>query len=182
MKVLVLMADGLEEIEAITIIDVLRRAGVDVTTAATGENPVMGSHKIAIQADTGLDEVRESDFDAVILPGGMPGSANLRDSDRVISLIKTFNDDNKYVGAICAAPIALGRAGLVNGKKATCFPGFEKELAGAEYVPEPVMQDGRIITGKGPGCAIPFALKLVENFVSPEKSREIKEAMQVYWM
>ncbi len=182
MKVLVLMAEGLEEIETITIIDVLRRAEVDVTTAATGKNPVPGSHDISILADILLEEANESVYDAVVLPGGMPGSANLRDDNRVISMIQSFHASSRYVGAICAAPIVLGRAGLVEGKKATCFPGFENELSGASYVPEPVIQDGRIITGKGPGCAIPFALKLVKNFVNAERSKQIKEAMQVYWM
>jgi len=182
MKVLVLLADGFEEIEAVTIIDVLRRAQITVHTAYTGTNPVTGAHGITVSSERNIDEISFSEYGCIILPGGMPGSENLKQDDRVISLVKMIHENCGYVAAICAAPIVLGRAGLLRGKKVTCYPGFEGELAGAEVIDEPAVQDGPIITGKGPGCAIPFALKLVEILSGPETAQGLKENMQVYWM
>ncbi len=182
MRVLIPLADGLEEIEAVTIVDVLRRAEIEVTTSTLGHNPVSGSHGIAIKADTVLDDIKYSEFGSIVLPGGMPGSKHLKDDKRVVSLVQDIYKQNGIVAALCAAPMVLGHAGILEGKKATCYPGFEHELIGAEYIPEPVIADDTIITGKGPGCAIPFALKLVEVMKNQSIAQELKEAMQVYWM
>ena len=181
-RVLVPLAHGFEEIEAVTIVDVLRRAGIDVTTVSVGTNPVTGSHNITIEADTRLDEVVVGDFNFMVLPGGMPGSQNLKESEKVISAIQDIYGRDGYVAAICAAPIVLGHAGVLKGKKATCYPGFESSLTGAEIMASPFIADGRVVTGKGPACAIPFALKLVAIIAGPEESANIKDAMQVYWM
>lgn len=182
MKILVPLADGFEEIEAVTIIDVLRRGNIDVVTAAVGSSPVTGSHGITVSADTLLSELNADEFNAIVLPGGMPGSENLKSSNDVISIINTISQKGGYIAAICAAPIALGEAGILEGKTATCYPGFENQLGDVRYSEEPVAVDGEIITGRGPGCAIPFALKLVELFKDSETSVELKKAMQVYWM
>lgn len=182
MKVGVLLADGFEEIEAITIVDILRRAQIDTTTIFTGTNPVKGSHNIEVIADRFIGDVEPSEFTFIAIPGGMPGSKNLKEDDRVISLIKNIYSSGGYISAICAAPIVLGKAGILKGKKSTCYPGFEGELHGAEYISEPVIADGRVITGKGAGCAIPFSLKLVEIISGKDAVKELKERMQVYWM
>jgi protein deglycase len=182
MKVLVPLAEGFEEIEAVTIIDVLRRAEIEVVTAGVGGKSVKGSHDIVVTAEYEISEIVESDFGAVILPGGMPGSAHLREDSKIISIIRKVDERKGIVAALCAAPIVLAEAGLLAERKVTCFPGFEKELHGADYKEEPVMVDGNIITGKGPGCAIPFALKLVEIMSGKETADALKDQMQVYWM
>lgn len=182
MKALVPLAEGFEEIEAVTIIDVLRRAGIDVVSAGIGGKSVRGSHEIVVSAEYEINEINGSDFDAVILPGGMPGSAHLRENSKIISIIREIEGKNGTVAALCAAPIVLAQAGLLKNKKVTCFPGFEKELQGADNTEEPVMVDGNIITGRGPGCAIPFVLKLVEILSGRETADRLKKQMQVYWM
>lgn len=182
MNVLVPLADGFEEIEAVTIIDVLRRAGVQVTSLYLKKNQVTGSHGITLAADKNIDDIRASDYDCIVLPGGMPGSSNLKEDPRVISLVKEVYQAGKVTAALCAAPMVLGHAGVLNGKRATCFPGFEDHMTGATALPDPVVKDGSIITGKGPGCALPFALELVAALAGREKADSLKENMQVYWM
>jgi protein deglycase len=182
MRVLVPLAPGFEEIEAITIVDILRRASIDVTAASLHEGPVTGSHSITVTPDAAISGIRVSDFNFIVLPGGMPGSANLKASDAVLDAIRRIHGSGGHAAAICAAPIVLAAAGMLRGKRATCFPGFEEELAGAVVMDEPVVVDGRIITGKGPGCAIPFALKLVEIIKGAQVSLELKKSLQVYWM
>jgi 4-methyl-5(b-hydroxyethyl)-thiazole monophosphate biosynthesis len=182
MKILVPLAPGFEEIEAVTIIDVFRRAGLDVVSACLQENPVTGSHGIAIHADTSLMAVDSASLGAVVLPGGMPGSKNLKDSPEILSLVRELHGRGAIVAALCAAPIVLGHAGILKGKKATCYPGFEGQLAGAEYIPGPFIVDGAIITGRGPGCAIPFALKIVEAIKGGRHFESLRDDMQVYWM
>jgi 4-methyl-5(b-hydroxyethyl)-thiazole monophosphate biosynthesis len=182
MRVLVPLAEGFEEIEAVTIIDVLRRADIEVVTAGVKGRNVRGSHDIVVSAESEISEIDVSDFDAVILPGGMPGSANLRENSRVISIVRDIHGRNGTVAALCAAPIVLAEAGILKEKEVTCFPGFEKDLRGANCTGEPVMVDGNIITGKGPGCAIPFSLKLVEVLSGKETADQLKKTMQVYWM
>lgn len=181
-KVLVPLAPGFEEIEAVTIIDVLRRAGIKVTTAALADNQVTGSHNITVTADTELNTINAGDYNFIVLPGGMPGSQHLKDSSAVVGLIQQIYKKGGYVAAICAAPIALGHAGVLRGKKATCYPGFEDQLTGAEIFASPFIVDDMVITGKGPGCAIPFALKLVEIIKDKKTADALKDAMQVYWM
>jgi 4-methyl-5(b-hydroxyethyl)-thiazole monophosphate biosynthesis len=176
-KVLVLLADGFEEIEAVTIIDVLRRAEVEVTVVGVGDGPARGSHGIPIVPERHMDQMRIDGYDALVLPGGMPGSANLRDDKRVLALLKRFNNDGKLLGAICAAPIALEAAGVLAGRRATSFPGLE--LPSAEYVEERVVTDGQLITSRGAGTAMEFALALVERLVGADQARELADRMLV---
>ncbi len=182
MKAVVPLAEGFEEIEAVTIIDVLRRAGIAVTAAALKKNPVTGSHAIAITADKNIDDIKASDFDCIVLPGGMPGSNNLKEDPRVIALLRDFSGAGKITAALCAAPLVLGHAGVLRGKRATCYPGFEDQMTGATPLSDPVVRDGAVITGRGPGCAIPFALELVTALAGTDTAQSLKENMQVYWM
>ena len=182
MKIVVPLAEGFEEIEGVSIIDVLRRANLDVTTAYISKNPVKGSHNSEIMADTAMDKLKPVDFNCIVLPGGMPGSEHLKNNDTVNTFVKHIYSKGGYVAAICAAPIVLGNAGVLYDRKATCFPGNEDQLEGATIVDEPVVVDGTVITGKGPGCAIPFSLELVTIFAGDEISNGLKNAMQVYWM
>jgi 4-methyl-5(b-hydroxyethyl)-thiazole monophosphate biosynthesis len=157
---LVLLAEGFEEIEAVTIVDVLRRAEVSVTTASLGGKHVKGSHGIVLEADALFDRVSVSDYDALVLPGG-PASKTLREDPRVQSAIKKGAAEGKLLAAICAAPTALEAAGVLRGKRATVFPG--NALPSATFVEEPVVEDGDVITSRGPGTAMAFSLKLVER-------------------
>jgi len=182
MSVIVPLAEGFEEIEGVTIIDVLRRAGIAVTSVFLKKNPVIGSHAIAVTADKSIDDIRSSDFDCIALPGGMPGSRNLKEDARVVGMVKDFAGSDRITAALCAAPLVLGHAGVLSGRRATCFPGFEEQMTGATAVPDPVVRDGSVITGKGPGCAIPFALELVAAMVGTNVARGLAESMQVYWM
>ncbi|MFA5519866.1 MAG: DJ-1 family glyoxalase III, partial [Spirochaetota bacterium] len=131
MKILVPLAPGFEEMEAITVIDILRRAKLNIVTAAISENPVKGSHNIKITADTMLNE--NDKYSAIVLPGGMPGTNNLKDDKRIISLIKSINKSGGITAAICAAPIVLAEAGVLSGKKYTCYPGFEDDIKNAFF-------------------------------------------------
>jgi len=182
MKVLVPLAGGFEEIEAVTIIDILRRAAIDVTTVSLRDNPVKGSHGISVTADKSIDEVKPGDYQCIILPGGMPGSANLKKNNDILRLLREISENGGWIAAICAAPIVLSAAGLLKGKTATCFPGYEKDLDGAIISDEPVVVDGKLITGKGAGCAIPFALRLVEVLKDLDTAENLKKSLQVYWM
>lgn len=175
MKILVPLAPGFEEMEAITIIDILRRAGLNTITAAVSENPVKGSHNIKITADITLNE--NDKYDAIVLPGGMPGTTNLKDDKRIISIIKSVSKSGGITAAICAAPIVLAEAGLLNEKKFTCYPGFEDEIKNAHFLPEPVVTDGSIITSRGAGTAIPFALKLVEVLAGTATAKEVEKSI-----
>lgn len=175
MKVAVLLAEGFETIEALTTVDILRRSGVECHTFATKNQEVTTSHHITLKADKVFnEEIKE--YDMVVLPGGMPGSVNLRDDERVINLLKEFNSNNKKIAAICAGPISLGKAGLSEGKNVTCYPGFEDQLGNCNYQEELVVVDGNIITGRGPAAAIPFAFEILKQ-IAPEKVEEIKKAM-----
>ena len=175
MKILIPMAEGLEEIEFATAADILRRAGLDVVTAGLKEGLVEGSHKIKMMPDTTLDRIKPEEFDAVVLPGGSPGFINLKNDERVMRILQNMNDAGKYVCAICAAPSVLIKAGVLGGRKATVSPSGREEMkASTEYVDERVVADGKLITSQSPGTAMEFALKLVEAFAGPEKMREIK--------
>ena len=174
-KVAVLLAEGFETIEALTTVDILRRAGVICNTFSIKELEVTTSHNITIKADKILsDEVY--DYDAVVLPGGMPGAVNLRDDEKVNEVVKQFYNEDKIVAAICAGPITFGKLGIVNGKNVTCYPGFEDELKGCNYKEELVVTDGNIITGRGPAAAVPFAFEILKHTKS-EKVEEIKKGM-----
>ena len=177
MRVLVPLAEGFEEIEAVIIIDVLRRASIEVVTASLAESPVMGSHGIVLSADARLDAVASESFDAVVLPGGMPGSAVLKADERVLSIVRRAASEKKLVAAICAGPIALEAAGVLAGKRATSYPG--KELPSASYVEERVVVDGELDTSRGPGTAIEFALTLVERLKGSEAAQKLRSTMLV---
>jgi 4-methyl-5(b-hydroxyethyl)-thiazole monophosphate biosynthesis len=174
MNVLVPLAEGFEELEAVTIVDVLRRAGLTVTVAALGSSPVKGSHAIQVTSDTTLDAVAKSEFDAVVLPGG-PGAKRLRDDPRVIALVKRTAERGRLVAAVCAAPIVLEAAGVLVGKRATAYPG--SVLPSAEQVEERVVVDGEVVTSRGPGTALEFSLALVEKLVGAAKASELSTAM-----
>lgn len=179
-RAVVVLADGFEEIEAVTPIDVLRRAGVEVITASLDGTRVIGSHGIALEADTTLADAPEA-VDLVILPGGMPGADNLGKSEAVRRLVERTHAAGKRVAAICAAPaMALGRTSVLAGRRATCYPGFEKHLpAGVTHVDERVVVDGHVVTSRGPGTALEFSLALVEQLVSKEKADQLRAGMLV---
>jgi 4-methyl-5(b-hydroxyethyl)-thiazole monophosphate biosynthesis len=179
-KIAVHMADGFEEIEAISIIDVLRRADLDVVvTSVTGKLEVTGAHQLKILADKLFEQVNYDEVAMIVLPGGMPGAANLDAHAGLKSQIVKFNNENKPLAAICAAPLVYGNLGIMEGKQAVCYPGFEKYLKGAQMMNTPVAESGNVITGRGPGAAIQFALKLVEKLVSSEKAELLASQMLV---
>ncbi len=176
-KVLVPLADGFEEIEAVTIIDVLRRGGVEVTTASLNDSEeVHGSNGITILANTLLKYLSADEFDMMVLPGGIPGAENLRDSDKVQELVKEFKKD-KLVGAICAAPIALYSAGALDGEEFTCYPGYEQVIKDANFKEEKVVQSSNVLTSRGPGTAICFALEIVKKLVGDETYQQLKAGL-----
>ena len=172
------LANGFEEIEALYTLDVLRRAGVDVRTVGVSDKTAVGSHNIPVICDITSDLLPfTDDFDMIILPGGMPGSANLDSDEAVNRYIKLANENGKYICAICAAPYILGKRGLLKGKKATCFPSFEKYLEGAEVVDCGVVWDGKIITGRAMGSAHEFALTILEALKGKECAEEMKKTI-----
>lgn len=173
-------ADGFEEIEAFVMIDTLRRAEVNVEmVSVTPDEIVMGAHDISILCDVKFEDCDFSDANLLFLPGGMPGAATLDKHEGLRRLILDFAAKNKPIAAICAAPMILGKLGLLKGRKATCYPNFEQYLEGAECVDELVVKDGNIITSMGPGGAMDFALTVVEILVGKEKVKELEEAMCV---
>ncbi len=176
-KILVPLAEGFEEIEAVTVIDVLRRSGMEVVTAGLNDMLVTGSHAITVKVDKLLEAALDVSYDAVVLPGGMPGAKNLRENEMLLRLIRQMDSDRKWVGAICAAPTVLETAGVLRGKKATSFPAHEKELDSADYSQDRVVVDGHVVTSRGAGTALEFSFKLVELIAGPEKASELSEAM-----
>lgn len=163
MKAYVFLATGFEEVEAIGTVDVMRRAGIDAQTVSiTAERMVKGAHGVGIEADILLADADFADADALVLPGGMPGSNNLNDCDPLREALLNQHRQGKTIAAICAAPLVLGGLGLLKGKKATCYPSFEQTLLGAEATNEAAVVDGNIITGKGPGLVFDFALAVVK--------------------
>lgn len=177
-RVAVLLADGFEEIEALTVVDILRRASVYVDTVSiTEEYMVHGAHGINVQTEDLFEEVNFVEFDMVVLPGGMPGTTNLNDHSGVRRVVKDFAESGKYVAAICAAPSILGGLGLLKGKRAVCYPSVEDKLSGAVVLKTSVAQDGNIITSRGMGTAIDFALKLVEILMDRNRADELAESI-----
>ena len=173
----ILLADGFEEIEALTPLDVLRRAGLDVRTVAIGSKIAVGSHGIPVICDIEADEVNENELSMVIFPGGMPGSLNLDASPYADKFINAALKNGGRIAAICAAPLVLGRRGLLEGKEAICYPGFEEELRGAEISEKSVVTDANITTAKGMGVALPFALELVRLICGEDKANEISKSV-----
>ncbi|SMB91310.1 4-methyl-5(b-hydroxyethyl)-thiazole monophosphate biosynthesis [Desulfonispora thiosulfatigenes DSM 11270] len=177
MRVIVFLADGFEEVEAITVVDYLRRMNIDVDTVAITENEkVKGAHNVVVIADKKVSDLKEIDlYDGVVIPGGMPGAANLRNHEKVIKIVKDLNDKEKLVAAICAGPIVLQKAGVITSKRVTSYPGFENVLADGIYIGENVVRDKNIITSRGPALAVEFAIEIVDYLLGDEKARDLKE-------
>ncbi|TNF34102.1 MAG: DJ-1/PfpI family protein [Gammaproteobacteria bacterium] len=178
-KVLVPLAQGCEELEAITITDLLVRAGIEVTTAGLDEQPVKASRGIRILPDTTIDKVVNKDYDLVVLPGGLPGADHLRDDPQVQSLLKRHAANGKYVAAICAAPKALAQAGLLDGKTATGYPGVlgALNLTNTTIRETPIEIDGKVVTSRGPGTAMDFALTLIELLEGRAKREAVNKQL-----
>ncbi len=179
-KIAVHLATGFEEVEAISIVDVLRRAELDVIMVSmTDTKTVVGGHQIPIVTDTLFHELDYSTFDVIVLPGGMPGATNLDNHKGLREQILKFNNEKKLLGAICAAPLVLGHLGILKRQKAVCYPGFEKELHGAEVLRDPTTVSDNIVTARGIGVALKFGLKLVEEIIGAEKAEELSKSMLV---
>ena len=180
-KVALYLAEGFEEIEALATADVLRRAEVEVDLIAVGGNrEVSGAHNIRVVADTFIEDISHEKYDMMILPGGMPGTLNLDSSKMLKKQIIDFDLESKYIGAICAAPLVIGKMGFLEDRQATCYPGVESQLFGAVYKDDlDVVVDGNFITSRGPGTAIPFALKLVELLKGEEMSKNLASDLLV---
>ena len=176
--VYVFLANGFEECEALAPVDILRRGGIKVSTVGVGGSVITGAHGIRVCCDTGENEIKESDMQAVILPGGMPGTINLEKSAAVQKALDYAAERGLIIGAICAAPSVLGHKGLLKGKKATCFPGFEKDLIGAEFAEVPTVRDGSIVTACGAGAAFDFGFLLLETLSGDNAAaEELKKTM-----
>lgn len=178
-SVLVPLAHGVEELEAVTIIDLLRRAGVEVVSAGLAEGPVKASRGVVLVPDMSLDDALGREYDMIVLPGGGPGSAALANDARVISVLQSMAQAGRFTAAICAAPKALARAGLLDGRRVTSFPGSLEGLhiKGMNYVEDAVVQDGKLITSRGPGTAMDFALYLIEVLAGSAKRAEVENGL-----
>lgn len=180
LTICVFLALGFEEIEALTPVDVLRRAGMNVLTVSiSNEKKVISAHNVPIEADILFKDLDKENVEMIVLPGGMPGATNLDACKGLSELLIEFAKEKKPISAICAAPLILGKRGILEGKKATCYPGFEKFLEGAHYTASLVEKDGNIITGKGPGAALEFAFAIVEKYKGIDKVKELKEQMMI---
>ena len=178
--IFVFLADGFEEIEALAPVDILRRAGLSVKTVSVmGEQVVAGAHGVPVLADVMFDEINAEDAEMILLPGGLPGATNLDAHQGLSQMILDFAKEEKPLAAICAAPLVFGNRGLLEGKKATCYPGFETYLKGAQYTAALVEKDGNFITGKGPGAAMEFAFAIVEKYCGMDKVNELKQGMMI---
>ena len=178
MNVIVFLAAGFEEVEALTVVDYLRRVEAITVEMVTISQTlaVSGSHGIEVRADRQIDDLPKSElYQAVVIPGGMPGAANLRDDQRVIKIIKDMNEAGKLVAAICAGPIVLEKAKVIDGKKVTSYPGFEKDLANSIYQVDAVVRDGNIITARGPAKAVDFALEIVRVLAGEKEAEELRK-------
>ena len=174
-KALVFLAPGFEEIETLTVVDVLRRAEVKVTVVGLTSNLIEGKHEVKVVPENSIDNVSVSHFDALIVPGGNPGYKNLRKDPRVIAMVKKAHESNKIVAAICAGPTVLADAGILEGKASTIYPGMEKELEAGGGIPKQdmVVVDGNIVTSRGPATALPFALKLAEMLAGKQMAESV---------
>jgi len=179
-SVLVPLAQGCEELEAVTVVDLLRRAGIDVITAGLDAQPVHASRGVTLLPDMSLDAALQLEFDMIVLPGGLPGADHLRDDPRVIDLLKKMAAADRYTAAICAAPRVLAHAGLLDGKRATSFPGAldVDTVPGIEYQEAPVVMDGKVITSRGPGTAMDFALTLIETLLGKQQRDAVEASLQ----
>ncbi len=178
-SVVVPLVDGFEEIEAVSIVDVLRRGGVEVTTAYLFNREVRGANGITVVADTSIDDVISEEYDMMVLPGGIPGAEHLRDDARVQRLLKEFDEKGKRVGAICAAPIALEAAGVIGDEdQYTCYPSYEQQIAHGKFTDAyKVVKSGNVLTSRGPGTAICFGLAIVRELVGEETYAQLKAGL-----
>ena len=175
----VFLANGFEEIEALAPVDFLRRAGVDVVTVGVSGKICRGAHGINVEADILAEDIAlDEKLEGIVLPGGMPGAENLDGSSVVQSAIDFCNENNKIISAICAAPFVIGKKGLLKGKNATCFPGFEEYLDGAQVLSDGVVTDGNIVTAKGAGVAWEFGAAIAEKLVGADKCSELLRGIQ----
>ena len=176
----IFLAEGFEETEALFPLDILRRGGVDVkTVSVTGERFVKGAHGVPVGADLLFEDLNQEDVEMIVLPGGLPGATNLDAHAGLDKLIMAFAEAEKPLAAICAAPMVYGRRGLLKGKKATCYPGFDKYLEGAEYTGNLVEIADNFILGKGPGAAWKFGFAILEKYVGAEKAQEVRSGMLI---
>lgn len=176
MKTAIYLGKGFEEIEALTVIDILRRAGIEIDMVSISNDvEVTGSHGITVRADKKMKKTKIDEYNMIIFPGGLPGTTNLGNCNELMQAVVKFVNEGKWVAAICAAPSLFGKLGILQGKKACAYPGYEEELKGAQVEYNQVSVDGKIITSRGMGCSIPFALKIVECLVSKELSDKLKE-------
>ncbi len=170
-----LLAEGFEEVEAVTPADFLRRAGLDVKMVGIGGRRIEGAHGIFFETDLTIEDINE-DPEAVIVPGGMPGAENVADNEKALSIIRKVNDNGGVVAAICAAPaVVLQKAGILNGKRVTCYPGFQDKFQNCYFKKEKVVIDGNIVTSRGPGTAAEFSIKLIEKLLDKQKAEEIRK-------
>jgi 4-methyl-5(b-hydroxyethyl)-thiazole monophosphate biosynthesis len=178
-RVLVPLANGCEELEAVTIIDLLRRAGIEVVTAGLGDGPVTASRGVVLIPDRRLDQVLDDDFDMVVLPGGLPGADHLDADPRIHALLQRMAEQDRYTAAICAAPKVLLNAGLLDGHKATAYPGVMDGLmtSGSQYLSDAVVIDGKVVTSRGPGTAMEFALTLIDQLLGAAKRKEVEDPL-----
>ena len=177
-KIGVFFAEGYEEIEALTVVDLCRRAGIEVEMVSVyGSSSVCGAHGIDVKMDGVLSETDFGSLDMIVLPGGMPGTLNLEASSELMKQLDGFYENGKYVAAICAAPSILGHRGYLKGRKATCYPSFEPHLEGAQAVLDGAVADGNVITGRGMGCAIDFSMEIIKALISEAKAKEIAESV-----
>lgn len=172
------LADGFEIIEAMAPLDMLRRAGAEVQTVGLFGKTVKCSKNVELKADITIDEVNMENCEMIILPGGLPGAEHLRDSEEIAEIVDYAESNSLFIAAICAAPMVIGQRGVLRGKRATCFPGYEDELLGATCTGEGVVRDGKVITAKGAGRSIEFGLALVEALFGKNKAEEIKGKIQ----
>lgn len=178
-KVYAFLADGSEEVELLAVVDVLMRGGQDVKlVSVTGTRDAVTAHKVKIQADLEFSEADVTDADLLFLPGGMPGTRNLEAHEGLVAALKQAYAENKRIAAICAAPSILGKLGFLEGKQATCFPGFEPDLKGAFYTKQGVITDGNITTARGLGYALDLGIELLKYLADENEARKIKEAIQ----
>lgn len=177
-KVYIFFADGLEEIEGLTVVDMMRRVGIDISIVSMNDTlKVTGSHKITMEADLLLKDVDASTGDMFVLPGGLPGTTYLAQNKTLAEILNAAAADGKYVAAICAAPSVLGGLGLLRGKKATCYPGFEDKLMGAHCQTDNVVVDQNIITSRGMGTAIEFAARLISLLKDENTAKDLKRSI-----
>lgn len=179
-RLCVFMAEGSEEVETLAVVDIARRAGIDTAlVSVSGRREVTGSHRVTVLADLTFEEADFSDTEALYVPGGLPGVSNLRAHEGLCALLRRFYEEGRTVAALCAAPGAvLGTLGIVSGKKAACFPGFKQYLEGAEYLPDGIVADGNVVTGRGLGFAIDMGLELVRLLKGDDFAADLRRRVQ----